>query len=230
MDINNFLDQFVKGYLFNDLESMKRIVLPEDQKDGACGYPMIMSTLSGMELLGVLTSPNKYNHLKGDAYFKLYWDNFLVPYNDIYKDFSDFFRIMIRHGLMHSFATKTNVLITKGSAESHMHYDNKDLGIIAVDVNVFYDDFKNSYYRFFDPIVQENKEYKNIRKDSIQARLSEFIDFNNNDSKTNFSTLPDPIKSMFIPKSGASTSFPTSPSGIRTIDSVNASGTASFPQ
>jgi hypothetical protein len=56
MTLDDFLSRFVEGYLFEDLRSMAAIRLPEGVLYGAAGYPMVMTALSGVELLGMLTA------------------------------------------------------------------------------------------------------------------------------------------------------------------------------
>src|SRR5262245_21182594 len=57
MNINDFLTQYVEGYLFEDLHSMAAIGLPKGKSCGAVGYPMVAATVAGIELLGGLTYP-----------------------------------------------------------------------------------------------------------------------------------------------------------------------------
>ncbi len=45
MTIDDFLQQFVEGYLFGDLESMSRITVLSGQTYGAAGYPMVATCL-----------------------------------------------------------------------------------------------------------------------------------------------------------------------------------------
>ncbi|MGE5836006.1 MAG: hypothetical protein ACM4AI_16110 [Acidobacteriota bacterium] len=56
MEIEAFLERFVEGYLFGDLESMAQVRL-EGRKYGNCGYSMVLVELAGAELLGARRSP-----------------------------------------------------------------------------------------------------------------------------------------------------------------------------
>jgi hypothetical protein len=50
MKIEAFLEQFVEGYIFEDLASMESV--PNRGRYGNCGYSMVMVALAGVELLG----------------------------------------------------------------------------------------------------------------------------------------------------------------------------------
>jgi hypothetical protein len=55
LTLGEFLERYVEGYLFADLQSMAAVKVPAGQY-GALGYPMMMTALAGVELLGALTS------------------------------------------------------------------------------------------------------------------------------------------------------------------------------
>jgi hypothetical protein len=168
MEINKFLEQFVEGYLFCDIENMIKIELDEPQVYGACGYPIIMSTLSGMELLGGLLSEKTFDSYAGDNYFANYWDNCLCKYDTKYKieSIEKHIRKLIRHGLAHVSLTKPGIFITKNKPAIHWKFDQENK-ILSVDVNEFFKDFRGSY----NEIVKANENNKII----MQARLIEMV-------------------------------------------------------
>ena len=86
MTIEEFFTQFVDGYLLNDLKSMAAVTVPEGQTSGGVGYPMVSTTLAGMELLGELLMPNTdaFDGNKGNDYFLNYWDNYFAVQNHAY--------------------------------------------------------------------------------------------------------------------------------------------------
>lgn len=78
MNIDDFFKQFVEGYLLGDLESMSEVVVKPGKTFGGVGYPMVATTLAGMELLGQLLMPNTdpFDQNKGNEYFLNYWNNY----------------------------------------------------------------------------------------------------------------------------------------------------------
>ncbi len=48
LTVDKFLADALEAYLFNDLESKAAL----DRHPGACGSPILLATLAGMELLG----------------------------------------------------------------------------------------------------------------------------------------------------------------------------------
>lgn len=227
MDIDTFINQVIKGYLLCDLDSMHKIKLPKGQKDGACGYPMLTSILSGIELLGVLSSPYAYKP-KDSSYgrkcFNHFWNNYLVLTNQQYQDFADFFYSMVRNGLMHLFLTKTNVMVTKGASKYHMQYDNKGFGYLMIDVKRFHKDFRKSAMHL---IKELGKKKNKSLKDLAQKNLNDLIDSYNIEAKTSYNLLKDPLAVPHTVSSGASGAIQTTPSGIN-ISNVSTSGTAIF--
>src|SRR5689334_14597119 len=69
MPIEEFLERFVEGYLFSDLRSLADIKLPGSASFGAAGYPMVASTMAGIELLGALTSGETFQPKRGRRRF-----------------------------------------------------------------------------------------------------------------------------------------------------------------
>jgi hypothetical protein len=227
MDIDYFINLVIKGYLFCDLDSMHKIKLPKGQKSGACGYPMLATALAGIELLGVLGSPNTYNpkdRTYGRNCFNYFWDNYMVKTNVAYVDFADFFYSMVRNGLMHLFLTKTNVLVTKGASKYHMQYDNKGFGYLMLDAKKFHKDFKKAAKSL---LVELGKK-KNVQlKNRAQKNLNDLIDSYNIEAKTKYNALKDPLIIARTAAAGASGAIQTTPSGIN-ITNVASSGTAIF--
>src|SRR5689334_16115349 len=75
MNIADFLEQYVEGYLFEDLTSMEPIRAGQGKECGAVGYPMVAATLAGIELLGALTSAKTFDPIRGGRqYFRSFWE------------------------------------------------------------------------------------------------------------------------------------------------------------
>lgn len=83
MNLSNFINQFIEGYLFHDLVYMAKIKVRKNGKYGGVGYPMMATILSGMELLGSLLDPSRknFNPLNGNHYFLNYWNNYFCASN-----------------------------------------------------------------------------------------------------------------------------------------------------
>ena len=73
MTLDEYLERFIEGYLFEDLRSMASIKLAPGKKAGAVGYPMAMTALSGIEVLGVLTSRASFHPKQGRLRFGEFW-------------------------------------------------------------------------------------------------------------------------------------------------------------
>lgn len=168
MNIDKFLEQNIEGYLFHDVEKMLKIELGEKEKCGACGYPIMITILAGMELLGFLLGKDGFNDHNGKKYFNNYWNEYLCKYSSKYnvEGLCDLIYNLIRHGLAHGFMTKPNILIYK-NPEQTIKLIDKERGLISIDVIEFFSDFKNSYYDFV---------LKNNEKDEMQKRLNNMIE------------------------------------------------------
>jgi len=79
MKIDEFLLRVVDGYLLHDLENMATFTTQVGTV-GAMGYPMLVSTLAGMELLGNLLMPNT------DLYLCTFWARPPQAANRSYKE------------------------------------------------------------------------------------------------------------------------------------------------
>ena len=231
--IDDFLNQIVEGYLFEDLDNMATIKLTPGKNAGAAGYPMVASVNSGIELLGTLLSPTPYNPKNGNEYFCNYWQQILAPFSNKYslKGLDKLVYNLVRHGIAHTFATKVGVLVTKGAEHLHLNIDTT-IPQIHIDAVRYYQDLKKSYFKYFIPLLA-------TQRSAMQARLAELITVYEKDSNNFFNKLPANKHLLLwsqqsmsnltaqIQASGASTpwgrvsptsttSFPTA-SGINTI-------------
>lgn len=107
--LNDFLRKNVEGYLVEDIGRL-RLVMPEPGKVmGACGYPLVMTVCSGVELLGALCSPKTLDFRKRDLpsiNFYRYWSTYLYPKDPALKRAGRGVYALARHGLAHAFQTK----------------------------------------------------------------------------------------------------------------------------
>ncbi|MBI2845795.1 MAG: hypothetical protein HYX86_04535 [Chloroflexi bacterium] len=187
MTIEDFLRQVVEGYLFHDLANMNQIQLQPPQTDGAAGYPMVITALSGMELLGGILSPNPFNKRNGDDYFRDYWDNYLAKINQGYSGLADLVYQLVRHGLAHTFVAKHGIIVTKGAPSRHMQVDMQN-NILIIDATRLYQDLERSYNLHVKPLVFGQNKNQSVRN-AMQQRLDEMITDYENDSKRLFSQL-----------------------------------------
>lgn len=215
MIIEEFLNKFVEGYLFHDLESMEKITLPPGQDDGAVGYPMISTVMAGIELLGNLLLPTSdpFDPNSGNNYFYNYWDNYFAKHKPIYTNLGQLFRTLIRHGVAHTFVAKPGIFVTKGNnQEIRLDTTRQEL---YVDCNVLFNDFKQSYIDLVKPLVSGTIPTPITTSRNMQTRLDSMSSRYSADAKTSFDSLTGLDSSLiafFSPgarSSGASISLPT---------------------
>lgn len=192
MEINKFLEQFIEGYLFNDIENMLKIKLEDGKACGACGYPIMMTTLSGMELLGDLLSEKeiKARNIYGNKNFMNFWDNYFCQLNLKYKinKGGDIMRVLIRHGLAHRFLTLPGIFITINQPDSHWTISIAEKQI-WIDAREFFIDFKNTYKKLVKIAIRD--------KSKMQKRLNEIMDLYEKDTTGLFKEAEDDLIFMY---------------------------------
>ena len=151
MTLDQYLEQFIEGYLLADLRSMAPIRLAPDKLYGAVGYPMVMSVLSGIEVLGVLTSRARFDKEQGPARFSEFWKQYTVRRSAARQRLDSLMYHFIRHGLAHSYMTKPMVRITKDHDRGHLTRTAGD--IISVDALTLADDFDRAYRQGLRPKI-----------------------------------------------------------------------------
>ena len=119
MTLDEYLAQFVEGYLFEDLRSMAAVKLTEPQIYGGVGYPMVATTLAGIELLGILTS-DAFTSRGGDKRFRDFWQQYLYPHCPERQPIATAIYELVRHGLAHTYTPKPSFVVTKGWDGRHM--------------------------------------------------------------------------------------------------------------
>lgn len=170
MNIEEFLEKYVEGYLFCDLQSMSGVVLPPAQRYGDCRYAMLMVTLSGMELLGGLLSEAPFDLHNGHNYFDEFWIGHLSKTYPLYKPaaLGGLLRQLARHGLAHTFSPKPGILVTKGKPDHHLRFPGEDQ--VIVDAVQLCKDFKDCYNKSVKPLLREP-----LTRNRMQQRLTEMI-------------------------------------------------------
>lgn len=190
MTVEDFFTQFVDGYILNDLKSMADITLPAGQTSGGVGYPMVSTTLAGMELLGELLMPNTdpFNPNDGSIYFLNFWDNYFAVQNPAYTGLGRLFRQLMRNGISHTFVAKPGIFVEKGT-NRQMSVDTARQEVY-IDCIVFYKEFEESYMRLVRPIIDGTATSAATTKQNIQTRLDNLATAYSNDSTRLFRNLP----------------------------------------
>ena len=112
MELDAFIEQWVEVYLLGDLRSMAE--LPPDKSGteyGGAGYPMLATTVAGMELLGLLLmrDGSQFDPRRGRDHFANYWNHYLVPARPLYRSLEDLLYTLVRNGIAHTFMAKHKV-------------------------------------------------------------------------------------------------------------------------
>jgi len=115
---------------------------PNNGEYGATGYPMLITILAGMELIGALTynSSGVFDPHKGHDHFSNFWNVYFVTMFPEYKGLDSLFRQLVRNGISHIFLAKKGVMVTKGSGKRPIV--DKSQRLILIDANKLFDDFE----------------------------------------------------------------------------------------
>ncbi len=193
-DLVSFLEEYVEGFLFHDLQSMEDVTLEEGEKYGGCGYSMLGSMLAGMELLGALVSSKTFKKKRGSFNFLGYWKHYLCRCDQRYNVpvLDELMHELVRNGIAHTFLAKPGVFVSKGKPAGHLARD-PERGQIVVDAAVLFHDFRDSYFRLVKPIALGQSIWKRTTAETMRLRLKEITDQYNADSYTLFRRLfPEP--------------------------------------
>jgi hypothetical protein len=168
MRVGLFLDRFVQGYLFSDLETMKYAGAPSG--DGRLGYPMFTGCAAGIELLGFLISDGSIVKPKPWQNFVRYWETYLYPGDPARRGAGMSVLQLIRNGIAHTFTSKAPTIAKEGP-----HLVNID-GVARVNVVELAEDLCRTYYSDLRPVV-DGKQIGRIGETtvSIQRRLDELM-------------------------------------------------------
>jgi hypothetical protein len=130
MTLNEFLTQRIEGYLFEDLTRFE--ALPNEAQ-GDLGYPMLMTCFSGIEMLGALVSPKHLDFARdGHIRFFKYWKDFLYVNDPDRSKLGPRVYQLGRHGIAHTFAAKSGILVTRKPSDGHLVQVDEELLVNAV--------------------------------------------------------------------------------------------------
>jgi hypothetical protein len=165
-ELTDFLSHNVEDYLFYDLRVMQKISPEPGAPGGGLGYPLLMTTFSGIELLGALLSPQGFDTYSGDRYFKEYWQKFLYP--DKSTALSDLAIVykLARHGIGHTFLLKGPLGVVKGQPTYHLKHGEK--GEFYIDAIELSSDLIDSYEKRVKPLLAVS-----TNADMMAQRLNE---------------------------------------------------------
>ncbi|HVY72695.1 MAG TPA: hypothetical protein VG984_01425 [Candidatus Paceibacterota bacterium] len=183
MTVDAYLKEYIEGYLFKDIEGIQKgIPMPLPPGEfGTAAYPILMSCLAGMEMLGyLLMRDGKGFEIKprvGETRFLNYWDNYFSKQNTVYTGLGEIFYVLLRHGLAHAFLSKHGIWVTRGTREDTKV--NTRSRSISLDADVFFEEFKRSYFDLAKPVILTGS----------QAQLDDFLAKSQTQSDKEFEEL-----------------------------------------
>jgi hypothetical protein len=205
-NFEDFLKQIVEGYLFGDIESLKKAGAGPDG-NGGCNYPLLMTVIAGIELLGNLVSPEPYKPWKGDlnrARFAEFWEKYVYRGDQTRADAGKWIYDLARNGLAHTFVVGGPIKIAKGERANHLK--KKSDRSVYVDASQLADDLRIGYDRLRGDAAGDDSIFPLMRR-----KLAEMEDWYGERAK-------EPLESL-------TKLLPDSP----LTDSVNGSGTWTAP-
>lgn len=185
MDWKVFFENNINGYLLCDLAEMNKISVPGA---GNCGYPMLMTMLSGMELLGGLAqveSKWSKSSSKSKEYFDYFYLNYFQQYALEYGLFKDELWFMIRHKLAHTFLTATHFKVAKNYYEKAITIQSKN---VIIDVGVMLKDFQKSVLRLAEELEGDETLRSRFEKHLLEMVKAYTPDVKRSGSTSNLST------------------------------------------
>lgn len=171
MRIDDFLRQYVDGYLFADLETLKAAGPPAPAADGHVGYPLFTACAAGIELLGFLVSDGRvaFKDRKPSENFVEYWKAYLYPDEPRAGAGMAIFQL-VRNGVAHMFTAKSPTIAKRGD-----HLVQVD-GVTRINVVELADNLRRSYAMHVLPIVEGKRSgTRGETAATMQDRLDEIL-------------------------------------------------------
>ena len=168
-DLTKFLKKNVEGYLFHDLQSLIGPAPLPDQTDSGVGYPLLMTSFAGIELLGALLSVKKFDTNSGSTYFKSYWTIYLYPSLQDGNMIADSLCQLVRHGIAHAYVLKGQIGV--GRRQPALHLKRDASGLVYVDAVKLAEDLIKSYETKIFSIV--SSKTGNVNGNTMAQRLNE---------------------------------------------------------
>lgn len=176
MNISEFLERIIDGYLFPDLQNMAGCKLEDGQTGGGVGYPMLATCASGMELLGGLLDPRDYKDSvsRSREYFEHYWNKYLVRVRQEYSLYAKLFWTLVRNGVAHTYMAKAAIIVIKDAGSLHLYLSSPDAGqtkTFIIDCLAFYEDFRTSYEKLVRPQLCGDDDFSRQVEKNINLML-----------------------------------------------------------
>lgn len=188
MRTNDFFDVIVEGYLFHDLENMINLNIMPGEKYGNLGYPIIVSCISGMELLSLVLQqsplPTDYYNSQHN-YLNYYIENYLGQIQPNYKQnkLPIIIKRLLRNGIAHMFISKPDVIVVKSQKDVHLKKDDVH-DVIYIDCIELVKDFKTSYETLVKQIIDAPKSGDLTNTVQIQSRIDELTNYLANETNS----------------------------------------------
>ena len=158
--VAKMLTRVIEGYLLGDLESMATEIQPKEM--GAVGYPMVMSVLSGSELLGAMTSDASQTNR-----IQIYWRTYMAKVDPRYRDLGEIASELARNGIAHSYLSHLGVLVVRGQPARHLSLYR---GEVIFDCLELYAHFRESYIAHARRDILEDRVNVQRRVDALVQR------------------------------------------------------------
>ncbi len=143
-------------YLVSDLQSMLTI---SPDGFGNCNYPILISTLAGMNLLGGILPPKIEKTRIGH-----YWDNYLSKVRPQSYGHKHLEIILDTWGWLSTQFNGSGLLVYKKRDDPHMCMQN---GLMAINSTLFAEDFIKSYRELVEPLLElppDSKDSEYIKR------------------------------------------------------------------
>jgi len=199
--VANVLESVIEGWLLGDLESMATEITPK--KMGAVGYPMVMSVLSGSELLGALTSDvSQTNRIPA------YWENFLVRIDLRYGHLGDIASELARNGIAHSYLSHLGVVVTRGAGDRHLSLEGDEVVFDCLELHAH---FRRSYEEYARSYILDHVG-------DAQRRVDALLRYDQLKARSKIANLPaERFPQLLAPIPAAMTTATTAASGTRFV-------------
>ena len=160
-ELEEFLRHNVEEYLFGDLRLMQGYPL---------GYPPLLSTFAGIELLGGLLHPRPFSRgTKGAVYFKHYWTKYLYPSVPENESTGRAVYQLARHGIAHGFFPKGPIGV--GGPDLSLHLRRDANGLVIIHPTQLGNDFIKSYEERVEPRITQKTDAPNAETMGKQLRI-----------------------------------------------------------
>ena len=209
VDLDEFYSRWIEGYLLGDLEAMAAIKPTSNL--GGVGYPILGTTLAGMELLGYLLYPQEKNldwePKDGTKVFHYFWKRyFAAAYPIPYTGAGTIFRGLVRNGIAHTFMGKGKTWVTRDGVSPTL-IDHQEQSV-RVDCVRFFREFEQVCETRVRPIVNETAQASLTTRACMEERLNGLIAMQKEEVNKAFQgshlkrTLSQPAGPAKLPYSG----------------------------